>query len=176
MSTLDLGRVVGPQGLTGKSAYQYAVEGGFPGTEEEFAQFMAKTPGADEILLPDGTSVLTALSNKADAIPPEWYDFPFDQATFKATGYAKYCKDQFGFVTVEFSLQTIDRGTLPNGTLLGTLPVGFRPRQNLASIYFDSNKNALSYQLIRIDGNIVGYGYTSNGFSNVDIVQSFYPA
>jgi len=37
-TTVDLGRVVG---IDGKSAYQTAVEGGYTGTEEEFAEFLA---------------------------------------------------------------------------------------------------------------------------------------
>ena len=38
MPTIDLGQVVGP---AGKSAYQYAVDGGYTGTEAEFGALLA---------------------------------------------------------------------------------------------------------------------------------------
>lgn len=38
MATRDLGQVAGP---AGKSAYQYAVDGGYTGTEAEFQALMA---------------------------------------------------------------------------------------------------------------------------------------
>lgn len=38
MPTIDLGRVVGPDG---KSAYQYVVDGGYTGTEAEFGALLA---------------------------------------------------------------------------------------------------------------------------------------
>lgn len=41
----------GEQGADGKSAYAYAVEGGYQGTEEEFMQFMNENIGGLEALL-----------------------------------------------------------------------------------------------------------------------------
>ncbi len=43
--------VQGKQGETGKSAYQYAVEGGYKGTEDEFTQYMNENIGGLEVLL-----------------------------------------------------------------------------------------------------------------------------
>lgn len=45
MPELNLGRVVGP---SGKSAYQYAVEGGYTGTEAEFQALMGSGPWVPE--------------------------------------------------------------------------------------------------------------------------------
>ena len=36
----------GPEGPAGKSAYSYAVDGGYTGTEEDFAKKMAEQPGS----------------------------------------------------------------------------------------------------------------------------------
>lgn len=41
----------GKDGADGKSAYAYAVEGGYQGTEEEFMQFMNENIGGLELLL-----------------------------------------------------------------------------------------------------------------------------
>ena len=68
MAELDLGRVVGPAGPTGKSAYSYAVEGGFPGTEAEFTEKLAKYPTASQVLLQDGTSVEAAFQQTVESV------------------------------------------------------------------------------------------------------------
>lgn len=41
MTETNLGRIIGPEGPAGKSAYQYAQEGGFEGSEQEFAEKLA---------------------------------------------------------------------------------------------------------------------------------------
>jgi len=38
---------IGPTGATGKSAYQYAQDGGYTGTEEEFTQKLAEESGSE---------------------------------------------------------------------------------------------------------------------------------
>lgn len=46
---------VGPQGKDGKSAYEYAVEAGYKGTEEEFRELLATDrTTAENIIFPDG--------------------------------------------------------------------------------------------------------------------------
>lgn len=68
----------GPIGLTGKSAYDYALEGGFEGTEEDFARMMAtdNLPIAtnnevDKMLnkVFDQLTVDAALDNVVDKLP-----------------------------------------------------------------------------------------------------------
>lgn len=42
MTETNLGRIIGPEGPAGKSAYQYAQEGGFEGSEQKFAEKLVK--------------------------------------------------------------------------------------------------------------------------------------
>lgn len=41
MTETNLGRIIGPEGPAGKSAYQYAQDGGFEGSEQEFTEKLA---------------------------------------------------------------------------------------------------------------------------------------
>lgn len=64
MNTIDLGRVRGPSGAdgaNGKSAFEYAVEGGYPGTEDDFKELMSKGPWIPTTQkgTPEGVAVLT---------------------------------------------------------------------------------------------------------------------
>ena len=79
-------------------------------------------------------------------------------------------------VTVELDLRTINGGASPNGTILGTLPEGFRPNQALACTYHDSVASALAYQIIFVDGTIRCYGYGSSSFVNASVCISYYVA
>lgn len=63
MNTIDLGRVRGATGADGKdgtSAYEYAVMGGYPGTEDDFKELMAKGPWIPTAQkgTPDGVAAL----------------------------------------------------------------------------------------------------------------------
>lgn len=55
------------RGVPGKSAYEYAVGGGYTGTEEEFTRWLAR-PTADRVLLADGTSTVGGI---LDATEPK---------------------------------------------------------------------------------------------------------
>lgn len=68
----------GPSGADGKSAYQYAVDGGYTGTEDEFKEKLAaEIPVVDSTLTQSGQAAdaavvgqeLSSLSGKIDAIP-----------------------------------------------------------------------------------------------------------
>lgn len=71
---IDAGRAVGAAGAGGKSAYQYAVDGGYTGTEAEFAaKLAAEIPAVDDTLkeagkAADAAAVGDALSSLSEEI------------------------------------------------------------------------------------------------------------
>lgn len=82
----------------------------------------------------DPTTVKAALSNKANKVDPERYDFPFADG-FQAYQPCKYWKNEFGEVTIQIgAIQNnviITAGF--SGSVIGNMPEGFRPKQQ---IYF----------------------------------------
>ena len=59
--TMDLGAV---KGAEGKSAYQYAQDGGYTGTEAEFQALMAEIVGGDFATMDEvNTAIQTAIGN-----------------------------------------------------------------------------------------------------------------
>ena len=98
----------------------------------------------------------TGWEPSATATPPEEYDLPLVDGI---SGTAKYSKDQFGIVRVYMAV-TKDSGTITNNEVLGTLPVGFRPKRNFNVVCFgNSNPNTISDRhpvnmLISTNGNI----------------------
>ena len=76
----------------------------------------------------------TALSNKADKVEPERYDFPFADG-FQAYQPCKYWKNEFGEVTIQIGAMQNDVIITAgfSGSVIGNIPEGFRPKQQ---IYF----------------------------------------
>ena len=158
MPELDLGRV------TGKSAYEYAVDGGYPGTEAEFQALLAKmgdTPEKIEFQLSEGWS-----------------------ARYGGSPYrvnARYfCKSADGLITL--SLDAYRPDFVKGRKLLGVLPEGYRPKvdigisavdvQNLKAISVDVNPNGEVHATPIVTGDVpaeeIEYRY-------VRFTLSFYP-
>ena len=82
----------------------------------------------------DETSISAALSNKADATPPQEYDLPLAegwnpyQSSAGNQWACTYSKDQFGIVRLCARLTT-QNAIAATGTLIATIPAGFRPLQ-----------------------------------------------
>lgn len=83
---IDAGRAVGAAGAGGKSAYEYAVDGGYTGTEAEFAaKLAAEIPAVDDTLTASGKAADAAavgarlsslseemLTEESDPTVPSW--------------------------------------------------------------------------------------------------------
>ena len=67
----------------------------------------------------------SALSNKAEALPPKEYNLP------DVDGKITYSKDQFGRVYLYIYITAT---TISNEKLLGTLPVGYRPVSQVTAL------------------------------------------
>lgn len=65
----------GPAGPNGKSAYQYAVDGGYPGTEEEFAEKLAKEM-PDKLPNPNALTFTGAVTGSYDGSKPASVEIP----------------------------------------------------------------------------------------------------
>lgn len=68
----------GERGLAGKSAYQYALDGGFEGTEEEFAQMMA-TGGPSIANDEEVEEMLNDVFGTFEEIPPNYPNIATDE-------------------------------------------------------------------------------------------------
>ena len=86
----------GPEGTPGKTAYQYAVEGGFQGTEEDFAfSFRSMYPNRDELEFIDADfgRIKEKVKFREDCGPVSPYDYPepgvfiFESMVFLQRGY-----------------------------------------------------------------------------------------
>ena len=67
MPAVDGTNIKGPKGTEGKSAYQYAVEGGYTGTETEFAAKLAQE------IQPGSYPVVTMTADTAELAPNAYY-------------------------------------------------------------------------------------------------------
>lgn len=68
----------GERGLTGKSAYQYALDGGFEGTEEEFAHMMA-TGGPSIATEDEVNEMLNEVFGILEELPPDYPNIATDE-------------------------------------------------------------------------------------------------
>jgi hypothetical protein len=78
-----------------------------------------------------GGEIDASLSNKADKTPPVEYDLPLaDGVTLPGSGYAKYSKDQYGYIRLSIYGASYAEGKAGwTQYLFATLPAGFRPRK-----------------------------------------------
>ena len=72
----DLEKNISCAGATGKSAYQYAKDGGYTGTEEEFAQKLAEEIGGVEITDGEPTKASTVMTLNPNAEEVQLYTAP----------------------------------------------------------------------------------------------------
>lgn len=79
-------------------------------------------------LVKQTNSVGAALSQKADAGPPTWYNLPLNTSLF-VDGGSLYTRNSNGLVTVVLRCRRIDSMELPSGSLIATLPAGYRPKK-----------------------------------------------
>lgn len=74
----------GADGVDGKSAYQYAKDGGYTGTEEEFAQKLAEEIGGVEVTDGEPTKASTVMTLNPNAEEVQLYTAPEIDAMFDA--------------------------------------------------------------------------------------------
>lgn len=79
----------------------------------------------------------------ATATPPQEYNLPLESGI---TGNVRYAKSQTGFVLITVDIS----GSYTNATLIGTLPVGYRPAETVTA-------------LARVGGLFATIDVTSNG-------------
>ena len=148
------GQTIGPNGtdvgLTQQYGYNYLMQqvNAAQQAAEELGEGFTGLSG-DNIPESAGseTSISASLSNKADKGPPQEYDLPL---TNGVTGTAKYWKTQEGLVIIHGWILGASLGTV-----LATLPEGFRPKYYTirASI---SSASTPSLGLIRVEVSVLG--------------------
>lgn len=144
--------IPGSPGKDGKSAYQYAVAGGYTGTEAEFQALMGSGPwlqlsggtltGPVKVLEPAEnfnpstkiyvdnlfSNVSENLSKKANIQKPTRIEFPFTDG-FRAYQDCSYNVDQFDVVQILIgSAETTRELTAWGGYIIGLMPEGLRAR------------------------------------------------
>ena len=100
----------------------------------------------------------SALSNKADAAPPEWYYLPLNTPWNGNISRSCYRKDQFGFMHLNFG---VIRDTMITGkteVTVATLPTGFRPEAYTTFVGFDFNSTDVVRIYVGDDGVIKAAG------------------
>lgn len=128
------GQTIGPNGtdvgLTQQYGYNYLMQQ-VNATQQAAEELGVGFTGLSGDNIPESagseTSLSAALSNKADATPPQEYELPLMDGL---TGYAVYSKDPFGKVLV--TLQDIKKNDSSvfgssNPETIGVLPIGYLP-------------------------------------------------
>ena len=111
--------------------------------------------------------VYSALSNKVNKNTPIiWYDLQL-QDGFKPSAYAKYGKDDAGWVQIAGAV-THSGGPLKENEVIAILPEGYRPSEFIPIPLIQSSGNWAIFGWIDTDGNIKLTGISPpNGFNQL---------
>lgn len=142
----DASTVAGP---TGKTAYEYAVDAGFTGTEQEFA----------EAQLPD-TITWGNVDGKPTEYPPEahsheWADLTDPPAEFPPAAHTHTVEQVDGLGT---RLETLDAATATSGPTLLTLEPGVTGNGPAPSVFTAGPFTYLNGGVARTSGEFDGLG------------------
>lgn len=169
----------GSPGADGRSAYDYAVAGGYNGTEAEFQALMGTGPWipSREKGQPNGVAALdeNGILNPSQIPYTDLVESAFNiQIThpdFQATPGWGGCicrKMKDGTVYLEIHIEKVDKTSqITTGTPLtvATLPEGYRPYANICVVGFSQNKPGLLQGIIvGVDGKVTIRLLTGNGY------------
>lgn len=164
----------GPAGADGKSAYAYAVDGGYTGTQEEFAAKLAE----DHIPVPATAEVGQTIVVKAvdeSGKPTEWaaVDMASGKKTWRYEKYVEFSEETEGF---EFS--AYDDGTPFNfkeiDVLVALKNAGTSTWGYLAIDHDGVNKNNVSGAALALGGEDASVSITVNtGFWYLCRIQGY---
>lgn len=133
-------QLVAQRGIDGGSPYDYAVAGGYNGTEAEFQAAMGQAPWVPQAVYYQRPAIYQL--PLAEKFTP--YGYP---------SYNQYCKDAFGWVTVWLMAGSASGQYFSSDETVAVLPEGFRTRSN-EQVFFVHRSSATGHLVnVMIDRN-----------------------
>jgi hypothetical protein len=117
--------------------------------------------------------VKTAVDLKANKAQGAWANLTYSSPYQTQNYQAKYRKSEFGEVILTGEVWTA--GATTANTIIGTLPAGFRPAQQVrfALNYFFSGSRTLGLLTVETNGDVVFNGSSPQSSINLDVVRFY---